>query len=168
MLVIGERRGACALRGCKLERWWRMNDLRCGVRGEECFLSLIGGGTSMTRKRSYEGGGSGGRKEQKMALLFFTVAKFIPSAGWRSLVWLQTRERLLIKSSSLSTCGQRSSSNARSSKMNMEPERLFLQALCWMELESEKQNRKVLHRPVSLFLFLAYDEKRHSATSTQG
>lgn len=114
----------------------------------------------MTRKRSCEGGGSGGRKEQKMALLFFTVAKFIPSAGWRSLGWLQTRERLLIKSSSLSTCGQRSSSNARSSKMNMEPEWLFLHPLCWMELESEKQNRKVLHRPVFLFFVVGVRRKK--------
>lgn len=118
----------------------------------------------MTRKRSCEGGGSGGRKEQKMALLFFTVAKFIPSAGWRSLGWLQTRERFLIKSSSLSTCGQRSSSNARSSKMNMEPERLFFQSLCWTELESEKQNRKVLHRAVSLFFFF-FGVRRKKALS---
>lgn len=114
----------------------------------------------MTRKRSCKGEGIGGRKKQKMALLFFTVAKFIPSAGWRSLGRLQTRERLLIKSSSLSTCGQRSSSNARSSKMNMEPERLFLRSLCWTELESEKQNRKVLHRAVSLFFFVGVRRKK--------
>lgn len=31
---------------------------------------------------------------------------WLPSAGWRSLVYGQAKERLLIKQSSLSTCGQ--------------------------------------------------------------
>ncbi len=122
----------------------------------------------MTRMRSCEGGGSGGRKEQKMALLFFTVTKFIPSVGWRSLGRLQTRERLLIKSSSLSTCGQRSSSNACSSKMNMEPERLFLQSLCWTELESESRIGKCytwLFLFSFLFLFLFVGVWRKTALS---